>query len=485
MSAAQNGAERPKQSKDDPEGPFFEADRLAEWTKGQWLRGIRPSGIEGFHFDTRVLEPGGCFLAVRGEDRDGHEFLPQAAAAGAAAAIVERGQPDLGLPQLVVPDTLVAMAAIGRAVRDAFPGPVVGITGSCGKTSTREILKHLLDADRTHASPENWNNRIGAPMTLFGLDPDRFSFGVMEAGINQPGEMEALGAAIHADHVLLTHIGPAHLEALGSEEKVAEEKMQLLRHASANASLFAPAALLRYSAVRACAARAIFLAEAGEEIPAADAARIVRYRLERVDEENKWDLWLEDDAKESFPLYTASRGIARNAALALVVARELGVPEAELVERLAACRPSERRGEIIRHEGRFFYIDCYNANPASMRDALDAFERSAPAGAPRCYVIGAMDELGDSAEPWHREVTAEMAARPDDWLLAVGPRHLTTAYLEGARQAGFAEERLAAGESVERFHALVRNFEGAVFLKGSRSYALEKLLSHFKSEPQG
>ena len=163
----------------------------------------------------------------------------------------------IALPQLKVADSLVALGAIGAAVRSKFSMPVVGITGSCGKTSTKEMLRCLLGEDRTHATAGNWNNRIGVPMTLLGLDSSPHDFAVIEAGINQPDEMRQLGQMIQADLIVLTNIEAAHLELLGSLEGIATEKSLLAEHAKPDSPIILPADALRYHAYKKLAHRAI------------------------------------------------------------------------------------------------------------------------------------------------------------------------------------------------------------------------------------
>ena len=149
----------------------FDPKELKAWSNGIWLEGTEPRSVSGFCFDARRIRAGECFVALSGGERDGHDFVAQAVAGGASALLVEHPQ-NAPIPQLVVDDSLVAMGMIAANVRAKFTQPVIGITGSCGKTSTKEMLRVILDEARTHATAGNWNNRIGVPMTLFGLDED-------------------------------------------------------------------------------------------------------------------------------------------------------------------------------------------------------------------------------------------------------------------------------------------------------------------------
>jgi UDP-N-acetylmuramoyl-tripeptide--D-alanyl-D-alanine ligase len=379
------------------------------------------------------------------------------------------------LPQLVVADSLVAMGAIGAGLRKAFSNPVVGITGSCGKTSTKEMLRVLLGEKRTHATAGNWNNRIGVPMTLFGLDAYRHDFAVIEAGINQPEEMAALGSIIEADLAIITTIASAHLELLGSLERVAVEKSELVLRSRANAPVVLPNSVFQYPAFSRCAERAMVLAAEGEQV-SPQPKRVIRYRLDVVGA-GQSTLQLRDGATdERFQIASPSEGICLNAALAIVAARELGTSDAVIRDRLAAWEPSSTRGRIVTQDAQTFYIDCYNANPASMRDAIAAFGRAMPTEQARCYVLGAMNELGADAVALHREIGSQLGLRSEDRALFVGPDALTQAYYDGAMEAGFHSAQLTRAAEVENIKSVVADFDGALFLKGSRSYALEKLL---------
>lgn len=445
----------------------FQAAELEVLTGGSWPVG-RPVQIRGFHFDTRQIESGHCFVALASEARDGHDFVPEAWSKGASCALTSRVL-DAKLPQLVVPDPLSAMGAIAAEIRSRFSKPVLGITGSCGKTSTKEMLRLLLGQAQTHATAGNWNNRIGVPMTLFALDPERHRYAVIEAGINQPGEMALLGAMIRPDLTILTNIGPAHLERLGSLEGIAAEKSEL---AASGGPVVLPASALQYPAFARMAERCVALRFADERVPV-EVGRVIDCTIERVQGGCASEFLLEG---QHYLLRSSSPGMAQNAALAIVAAREMGVPETLLAERLQQWTPEGKRGRVVSGEGYYYYIDCYNANPASMLDALEAFEVSAPAELPRCYLLGAMNELGPQAETFHRSVGSKLRLRMEDAAFFVGPRDLTAAYREGALSAGASPGQVDCAENVAAIQSMVADFHGALFLKGSRAYSLEQVL---------
>jgi len=453
--------------------PIFSADFWAEHAPGEW-HGAPPERVAGFAFDTRRLARGECFVALRTERRDGHDFVPDAAEGGAACAIVERPVA-ADLPQLVVEDAWRALADLGRAHRRRFGGPVIAVTGSSGKTTTKEMLRSILGAT-AHATDGNWNNELGVPLTLLDLAPDHQRFAVVEAGINGPGEMARLGRAIEADMAVLTTVGHAHLERLESPERVAEEKLDLWRRARPGAPLFLPLAARPFIADPAVDEAALWLAP--EEVEAPFGLGVQRYRA---------DIGADGDARlrllsgpagraETFSVATASEGALANAALAVCVARRAGMGDAAIRDGLATWRPGEERGRWVKAGAARYYVDCYNANPDSMRDALRSFDRLAGSDRPRLYVLGAMDELGGAAAALHRSAVSRLPVRGADELRFVGPAELTAAYAEGAREAGFPDERIRQVETAEALGDEAAAFSGAVFLKGSRSSRLETLL---------
>jgi UDP-N-acetylmuramoyl-tripeptide--D-alanyl-D-alanine ligase len=449
--------------------------QLAKWTGGVWSQPPCAS-VSGFCFDARQIRAGQCFVALSGGARDGHDFIEQAASGGAAAALVESFRP-VALPQLQVANTLQALGAIATQVRAQFKHPVVGITGSCGKTSTKEILRCLLGHERTHATAGNWNNQIGVPMTLFGLDEHQQDFAVIEAGINQPGEMSLLGQMIRADLNILTHIGPAHLELLDTLDNVAQEKSQLLVQAAAETPIILPAAALRYSAYAAFAHRSVVLLPLGEPVPELEVQQLIPYEIadSRSEERGPPSQQLILDA-QNYCIASPSRGIAANAALAIVAAKSLGITDSAIRNRLKTWRPTGNRGRIIVRGQQSFYVDCYNANPSSMADALDAFVRSASPDVVHTYILGGMNELGPNAVIQHEAIGRRLKLRPQDIAVFVGPSELTHAYAAGAREAGATHSQLTCVENIEHIKSQFTQTSGAIFLKASRSYQLEKLL---------
>ncbi len=459
----------------------FDPASLALWTEGWWTAPPASAPV-GFTIDTRQLRPGQVFVALKTDRRAGRAFLAAARRAGAAGAIVDAADPAEPLPQLVVAEPLAAFQAIARQHRRRFPGPVVGVSGSAGKTSTKELLSLLLGGgsgaadDRLPvlATEGNLNNRLGVPLTLTRLDPAVHRFAVVEAGIGGPGEMAPLAAMIEPDLAIITLVGPAHLAELGGLEEVAREKASLLAAVRGPGMAIFPSSCLAFAPFRELNVRTLVVAPAVSGVPAAPAGAqraegAVAHQGETTTVTLSWGA-----PPASFTFCRVSDGMAQNAALALCAALELGTAPDLLRSRLRQWRPAPLRGEMRREGGKLFYIDCYNANPASMADALAAFGAVASASEPRLYVLGSMEELGSEAGRYHRELGRSLRLRAGDRLFVVGAE--AEAIRAGAVEAGNAPGQIAVVGARAPVAARRAALRGAVFVKGSRKHALERLL---------
>jgi UDP-N-acetylmuramoyl-tripeptide--D-alanyl-D-alanine ligase len=451
--------------------PEFPPAALAAWTGGRWTES--PAGtLTAFGCDTRKLRAGDVFVALRTEKRDGHDFLAEARAAGASAALVARANPAVKLPQLVVADPLTALQTIAREHRRGFAGRVIGISGSAGKTSTKDLLALLLGGASCGvvATEGNLNNTIGVPLTLTRIEPARHTFAVVEAGISEPGEMAVLAGMIAPEVALITLIAPAHTQELGGIGGVAREKARLPAAIRPGGVAIFSAETAAHPAFRALTGRRQVVArlDPGATLPAdADVGFVVAQAADHTTITLR-----ESDATEfTVTARRVSAGMAQNAALAIVAARGLGVSIELIQSRLGAWQPARLRGEIRHEEGRLLYLDCYNANPASMLDALDTFDAIAPAAMPRLYVIGCMEELGAEAAAHHRALGQALRLRPEDRAFVIG----TQAH-EVRAAAAVSAGQLEVVATLEPVAAAVAEWSGAVFVKGSRRYQLEKAL---------
>lgn len=451
--------------------PAFAPDFLAGCSGGRW-NGLPERPVTGVSIDSRTLEPGDLFVALRTAKRDGHAFLAAAAARGAPAALVAVPQPAAPLATLEVPDPAAALLALARHHRARFPGTVVGVTGSAGKTSTKNLAALLLGgAPRVLATAGNLNNHLGVPLTLLRLDPAVHTHAVVEAGLSHPGDIELLGPVLDADHAIITLIAPAHLEGMGTLAGIAREKAALLRRARPGGFAVVPASAAVHAPLRDHALRTVVVAGPDD----APAGAEVFWRSEDTLEATL--LHLRDGAgpERTFPLPPVSAGQASNAALALTLAARLGVADDALAERLRGWRPAALRAEWHATPAGPLFLDCYNANPASLADALAFFARRAPPALPRLFLVGCFGELGAEAARLHREAGRGVPLRAFDRLVAVGDH--ADEIVAGAREAGAAAAQVEA--VAEAGDALVRlaAFRGALFVKGSRRWALETVVA--------
>lgn len=448
--------------------PRFTAEKLATWTGGSWSL-LPGEALTGFSQDTRSLAPGQVFVALRTEKRDGHDFLAEAARRGAAGALVARRVTGVALPQLVVADPLAAFQRIAREHRREFHGTVVGVTGSVGKTSTKDLLALLLGgAPGVLATEGNLNNHLGVPLTLTRLDPAIHRAAVVEAGISAPGDMRPLAGMVEPDHAIVTLVAPAHLEKLGTLEGVAAEKVQLLTGVAAGGLQVFPVSCWAHAVFRELA-NALVLVPENEDMVRV-TARTVKFNVFHRPERTEVRL----DGKRTFILRRVSSGMAQNAALALALASELGVADTELQRRLEAWQPSKWRGELRRVGEARVYCDFYNANPASMADSVAAFAGLTAEGEPRLYVLGCMEELGPQAADYHRQLGRLLHLRPGDRLFAIGAE--AAALRDGLLENGNDPAQIEVVTDLAPVRARLAGFKGAVFLKGSRRYQLETVL---------
>jgi UDP-N-acetylmuramoyl-tripeptide--D-alanyl-D-alanine ligase len=420
--------------------------------------------VDSISIDSRVLSAGALFVALKGEHADGHDFAAAAAARGASGLLVERELP-IDLPQVVVPDVLAALAACARARRREFPGPVVAVTGSNGKTTTKEMIGAIL-ALRGPAllTRGNLNNHIGVPLTLLSLRAAH-THAVVEMGANHRGEIAHLASIAQPGIGIVTNAGAAHLEGFGSLDGVAEGKGELFAALPRDGVAILNADDRYASRWRSLAA--------GREIvtfgldDADYAARKVRSSLEQGVPRLEFDL-VAPGGTARVELALAGMHNLRNALGAAAAAQKAGASLEEVAAGLRAVRPVKGRLEFRPAvNGAVLVDDSYNANPGSLKAGLDACRSFAGS---RWLVLGDMMELGTAAEDLHREIGAYARESGVERLLAVGPRAKRAADEFGAGGAWF--------ESVEDLIIEARRSlraDVAVLVKGSRANRLERV----------
>ncbi len=438
-----------------------------------------PSGDEltfsGVSTDPRSLAEGDLFVALRGPRFDGHDFLEEAVSSGASGVVVEEGsEVPVRTAVFEVPDTLVALGRLARFRRRSLGWTVVGITGSAGKTTAKDLLRAALSRSfSVHATRGNRNNRVGLPLTLLEA-PEESQVVVAEMGTNEPGEIEILTAIAEPDLALLTTVGEVHLEGLESREGVFLEKLALLSGLPEDGWAVVgddPADL----PVRA---RGVFSSTVVAGLsPAADP----RYRPDELEMRSDGCyrfLWRGNSVGLLIPGLPA----VRNAVLALAVADRLGVPSAKAAEAIGGVPAPPLRGET-RHFGRLtVLVDCYNANPQNMRAALELLS-AVPAEKGKVAVLGSMLELGAASESHHQEIIADAARRSFQLVLFVGEDFVRAATSLGEDVKPASRVRTVASTE-EALNILEEELSGEelLLLKGSRGIALERLLPHLEEK---
>lgn len=421
----------------------------------------------GIATDTRRLAHGAVFVALEGERFDGHRFLDEARSRGAAAAVVRRGTAAVaGLPFFEVEDPREALGRLARARRDALPPgtAVVAVTGTNGKTSTKELVAAVLRTRlRVHATTANENNLVGVPQTVLAA-PDETQAMVVEVGTNQPGEIARLRDIVAPTIGVVTNVGVGHLAGLGTLEGVLVEKLSLLP----GVTLAVVGAEPRELADGARALARTVVAGLG---PSAE----VRPRRWEVAADGRASFEL-NGVSGTLPLLGAHQ--LANAMLAVAVGDELWVPRREAVRALETVRGLGRRVEF-RQVGEFTILDdCYNANPESLRAALGTFE-AISTGRRRVVVVGTMLEIGPATVAWHAAMAREIAETRPDVIAAVG--EFVPAFRDLA--ADLEAELVTAPDAATLGPALRRRLRGdeAILLKASRGVALEQVLDHLTS----
>jgi UDP-N-acetylmuramoyl-tripeptide--D-alanyl-D-alanine ligase len=410
--------------------------------------------------DTRHIARGDLFVALKGESFDAHDFLREAVAKGASALVVsdETRAANLGVPVFKVRDTVEALGRLARFRRRAWGRPVVGVVGTNGKTSTKELLRAALGGRFTvHATVGNYNNLIGVPLTLFAI-PDDADIAVIEMGTNQPGEVAALRAIVEPDIVVVTSIAEEHLEGLGDLAGVLREEVSA---AEGTPLVVTPAA--QPEVAEAARPKAIRTVSAGLDDGDVHAT--------------KWGVepdgqgWLElDGTKVRVPL----RGVhnLRNAMLALTVARESGVSIEDAARGIRVMPAPPMRVHFESCGAATVINDAYNSNPGSARVALELLEH-AGTGRQRVAVLGTMLELGEQADRLHDEVARAALASPIELVVGVG------AFADAlARVAPGSSRTVGGADPAAAFDAARSRLapDAVILLKGSRGVRLERLI---------
>jgi len=448
---------------------------VAEMSGGQ-LHGDPTVRITRAEIDSRQELNDALFVAIRGDRFDGHDFVRDAATRGARAALVEELVPDLPMGQIVVRDTIAALQSLSRGRRMEFQGPVVGITGSSGKTTTRRLVHGILSQKyRTHQPQKNFNNHIGVPLTLLALEPNHQAC-VLELGCSDFGEIETLTKISIPDIALVTNVGPAHLEKLGDLDGVARAKGELFAHSPREST-----AVINLDDPRVARmptepeTRLTFgTGENGD-------VRLLR-RIPSGLNGQKLALEINGNPFECLiPLVGIHNGTNATAAIAVAVA--LGIEHGAIAAGLAGAGAEPGRLSLMPGPRESILLDdTYNANPASMQAAIRTAVELGTTGR-TIAVIGDMLELGRTSSQHHQNIGEFAAKEKVDILVTFGTESIETN--KAAARAGLQKDKLFHVSSHAAAVKIVMDCvtsDDVVLIKGSRGMQMDLMVEQLKSE---
>jgi UDP-N-acetylmuramoyl-tripeptide--D-alanyl-D-alanine ligase len=445
--------------------------RLEQDTSREPLTTSHASCFTGVSIDSRTTGPGDCFFAVEGENCDGHDHVADAFARGAVCAVVSKDTRCTGGPFLKVPDTIRAMGDLAKQYRLEADFKVVAITGSVGKTTTRQIAYHVLSRHfRVVQAPKNFNNHIGLPLTLLGADPSD-EIVVAELGSNHPGEIAYLTRIAQPDVAVVANVYPAHLAGLRDLETIIQEKLSISEGLRRGGVLIINGCFA--ALVNACRAKNIAFITFGES----DGCDI---QVQNIACDGSGSRLTIDGTEVSLPL--PGRGNVENALAAWAVCSRFGIGIKDFAEALQTLPTVPLRTELLQIGRLTVLNDCYNANPASMKNALDILANIGSSGKRRLvFICGDMAELGEQSRQLHTELGASVAQARVQLLLTVGKFAQVAA--EAARrtarhdfQAECFEDTASACNNLEKF---IKE-DDIILVKGSRVARLETAVERLK-----
>ncbi len=437
---------------------------------------LREEVAQGYSIDSRTIRSGDLFFAVKGERLDGHDYVGAALEKGAVAAVVRKDElyryPDQ-TRLLAADDTLVALQTLATAVRKLWGKPLVGVTGSAGKTTTKEAIAHVLGSRfRVLKSEGNFNNHFGLPFMLLKLEPEH-DVAVIEMGMSHAGEIRALAKIAQPEIGVVTNVAPVHLEFFDSLAGIARAKYELIESLPASGT-----------AVAVLNADDEYVSQFGRDF----RGRVIRYgtataadvRAENVQargaEGSEFDVVAAGGREHALLRLVGEHNIL-NALAAVSVGLARGLTLAEAVGALATLVPADKRGEVVQLGNITVINDCYNSNPKALHAMVDAL--AAMKAGRRIVVAGEMLELGSAAEEMHRAAGRHIAEKKIDVL--VGVRGLAQGMVDGARHAGAAAEFVATPEEAGEWLSRETCDGDVVLLKASRGVKLEKALETWKA----
>lgn len=438
---------------------------IAAAAEGKLLCGDENTVITSFITDSREAKAGAMFVPIRGERADGHSYIPAVLEGPAAAAFTDHEIPLGEKPLVLVKDCREALQRAAAWYRDQFAIPIVGITGSVGKTTAKEMVAQALSAQfRVLKTAGNQNSQVGVPITVCGLRKDHTA-AVVEMGVSMPGEMARIAGVVKPTCAVMTNIGVSHIEFMKTRENILAEKARIADYLPPDGALFVNGDDDLLPTLKKTMGSRVVTFGLG---PTCD------WRAFGLNEADKGTFFTcQSPAGERTELFVPAAGEhnVRNALCAMAVARYLGVPAGDVVRAISAYKAPAMRQQMVEANGLLIIDDSYNASPDSMRSAIDVLS-TRPVTGKRAAVLADMLELGDYSQQGHYQVGQYAKERGVELLVAVGPlsREIAAGYGEGARwfatnqeAAAFLRDALRPGD--------------AVLVKGSRGMKTDEIVA--------
>jgi UDP-N-acetylmuramoyl-tripeptide--D-alanyl-D-alanine ligase len=444
---------------------------LAAMTGGRLVHGPEARTATRVVTDSRVILPGDVFVALPGEKFDGHTFVAEAARKGAVAAIVQQDVPGDQLPQgfgvIRVQDSLAGLQALATRYRESLGVRVVAVTGSNGKTSTKEFIAAVLGhCGATRKTAGNLNNHIGVPLTLLQIEPTD-TWAVVEMGMNHPGELRPLMRMARPEFGVITSAGWAHIEHFADREAIAREKAEVAFGLPREGRAWVQGDNPMLRALAGEISAPVCWVGSGPE-------NDVRVRVERIDASGTRFLIEADGFAGEFFVPVPGAHMAENAAFAVALGLHLGMGEEALREGLAAAALPKGRLALRPWRDGWLLDDTYNANPDSMAAAFRTL-MALPGVGRGVALLGSMGELGARSEELHRWVGGEAARAGLAWVLALGPG--ATWLAQGAREGGAQADIFETHEAMAAAYLEGHQRGDRILAKGSRSQAMERVIA--------
>jgi UDP-N-acetylmuramoyl-tripeptide--D-alanyl-D-alanine ligase len=439
--------------------------------------------VQGYSIDSRTVQPGELFFAVKGERLDGHDFVEQALSRGATAAVVRKDQSaryssPAGL--LAVDDTLAALQTLATAVRKIWGKTAIGVTGSMGKTTTKEAMAHLLAIRyRVHRTKGNFNNHFGLPLGLLTLEPE-YDLAVVEMGMSHSGEIAALAHIALPNQAVVTNVAPVHLESFDSIAGIARAKYELIE-------------ALPHGGTAVLNADDEYVCQFGRDFK----GKVVTYgwkptacvRAENIEvlgpEGTRFDL-VSREIRQPVHSPLLGKHNVYNVLAAAAVAFEHGITPSEIAAALPSLQSSDKRGQVVQLGNITVLYDCYNSSPKALMAAVDTL--AAMPARRRIVVAGEMLELGAAGEQLHRECGRYIAGNAagshagSELAFLLGVRGLAKPMVEAAREAGMKAEFVSTPEEAGEWLEQQTREGDVVLLKASRGVKLEKALETWQQK---